>query len=102
MDKRPLLYDLFCCAGGCTKGYQRAGFRVVGIDKNPQPRYCGDGFIQMDAIEFLDRYLDGQYPNAEAFSASPPCQGYSVTESLSNHDHPMMIPEVRLWLRATG
>ncbi len=25
----PVLLDLFCCGGGATKGYQRAGFRVV-------------------------------------------------------------------------
>ncbi len=53
----PLLYDVYCGGGGATKGYQRAGFRVVGIDNKPQPRYCGDEFIQMDALEFLRRYL---------------------------------------------
>lgn len=26
---KPLLYDVFSGAGGATKGYQRAGFRVV-------------------------------------------------------------------------
>ena len=33
---KPRLLDLCCCAGGCTKGYQRAGFYVVGVDQNPQ------------------------------------------------------------------
>lgn len=29
---KPLLLDTFCKAGGCTKGDQRAGFYVVGVD----------------------------------------------------------------------
>lgn len=63
--------DLFCCAGGATKGLQRAGFHVTGIDIKPQPRYCGDAFHQADALEFP---LDGY----DFIWASPPCQGYSA------------------------
>ena len=29
---KPKLLDLFCGAGGATKGLQRAGFYVVGVD----------------------------------------------------------------------
>jgi len=71
---RPLLYDVYSGAGGAAKGYMNAGFRVVGIDNKPQPRYIGDGFIQMDALEFLERLAKGEFEQPDAIHASPPCQ----------------------------
>lgn len=73
MDK-PLLYDTFCGAGGATRGYQQAGFRVIGVDDKPQPRYCGDGFVQMDALDFLAQLALGEFEKPDAIHASPPCQ----------------------------
>ena len=32
VSSRPRLLDLFCAAGGCSVGYERAGFDVIGID----------------------------------------------------------------------
>ncbi len=68
---KPILLDLFCKAGGCTKGYQQAGFYVVGVDIESQPHYCGDEFIQADALDFMAR----NRRMFDAYSASPPCQG---------------------------
>jgi len=50
------LADLFCGAGGSARGYQIAGFYVVGVDNRPQPRYAGDEFVQADAMTYP---LDG-------------------------------------------
>lgn len=78
MDNRPRLLDLFCGAGGAAKGYQDAGFYVVGVDIKPQPRYHGDEFIQADAIEMLlHDGFDWVISNFDAVHASPPCQFYS-------------------------
>ena len=91
-----VLLDLFCGAGGATKGYQRAGFYVIGVDSQPQPRYCGDEFVQADALTFpLDR--------ADAIHASPPCQAYGNLRSLNPaKDYPRLIEPIRERLRAAG
>jgi DNA (cytosine-5)-methyltransferase 1 len=98
-----VLYDLYCKAGGCTKGYQEAGFEVWGVDIEPQPRYCGERFIQMDALGFIDRVVLDEYPMPDAWHASPPCQGYSrmlcVTGGTAK---PKMIAETRAALARTG
>lgn len=101
-SERPF-YDVFCGAGGATKGYKDAGFSyVIGIDNRPQPRYVGDKFIQMDALEFLQRYLDGEYPEACGFHSSPPCQGYSSMRHVTGKSYPDLIAPTRRALQATG
>jgi DNA (cytosine-5)-methyltransferase 1 len=110
---KPRLLDLFCCAGGCTKGYQRAGFEVVGVDIKPQPHYCGDAFILGDALGVMATLLSGGYvvdtngrkwylSDFDAFGASPPCQGYSNTQKLTGNKHPLLIEPMRNLLQATG
>ena len=113
---KPRLLDLFCGAGGATKGYQRAGFYVVGVDNRPQPNYCGDEFYQLDAMGLLDRLplgggilyrtIDSLRHELGSFAgihASPPCQGYSAANNIHGRtDHPLLIAETRRLLVATG
>lgn len=68
---KPRLLDLFCGAGGCARGYQRAGFHVVGVDLHPQPRYAGDEFHQADALTF-------PFDGFDAIHASPLCQSFTA------------------------
>jgi len=96
MDERIL--DLFCRAGGASVGYCRAGFGyIVGVDIEPQKRYPFE-FVQGDALEFLAEH--GQ--DFDVIHASPPCQVYSVTKSLTTKKHPDLVAKTRELLLEVG
>ena len=96
--KKPRLLDLFCKAGGATRGYQLAGYEVVGVDIEPQPNYIGDHFVQDDALKYVAKY--GRC--FAAIHASPPCQHYSRLNTKYRDIHPDLIAPVRKLLIATG
>ncbi len=97
--KKYRLLDLFCCAGGAAKGYQQAGFEVVGVDIDQQPNYPYK-FIQADALTLSPEFL----ATFDAIHASPPCQSYSdLAKRNGNADAwPRLIDPVRDMLIKTG
>ena len=88
---RPVLLDLFCCAGGAAVGYERAGFDVVGVDIRTQPRYPYR-FIQADVMSLTPEWVSA----FDAVHASPPCQAYSDLASRNpDRQYPELIEPTR-------
>jgi DNA (cytosine-5)-methyltransferase 1 len=95
---KPRLLDLFSGAGGAAMGYSRAGFDVVGVDIQRQPRYCGIEFVCADALDVLGTSFMDSF---DAIHASPPCQAYS-TATRDHSKHPDLYEPVRDLLEASG
>jgi DNA (cytosine-5)-methyltransferase 1 len=94
---KPRALDLFYKAGGTTKGLQRAGFHVTGVDIEPQPRYVGDEFICADALTF-------DLSGFDFIWASPKCQGYGQTRfviTCATREYEKQIESVRVRLQQT-
>jgi DNA (cytosine-5)-methyltransferase 1 len=116
--------DLFCGAGGCSEGYRRGGFEVIGVDSAPlQKQYIEpDNFYQLDVMEILDEWSwnGGHYHlppdqrdgplgaylyvrDFDLIHASAPCQGYSATKRFNpGIVYPKLIEPVRDALRRAG
>lgn len=101
------LLDLFCGAGGASKGYMNAGFEVVGCDISKQKRYIGNDFILMDATILMELLLAGaevqgyKLSDFDVIAASPPCQFASiVTPNKTKHRN--YIPKIREQLVASN
>lgn len=75
---RSRLLDLFCCQGGAAMGYHEAGFEVVGVDIDPQPRYPFE-FHQGDALAFLAAHGH----EFDVWHGSLPCHDHSALVSLA-------------------
>ena len=126
--RRRRLLDLFCCEGGASTGYARAGFEVFGVDlfkhRDERGRAVGPSrdrypfpSHQGDVLEVLRRLLAGDavvftHPDGtaerltladfDALAASPPCQAYSVTRHTHSNEHPMLVEPVRDLLVVSG
>ena len=77
----PVVLDLFCCAGGVSEGFRRAGASSVGVDKDEQPswvqRFGEENFFKGDALDrgLVQRLVRKHRPIA--MWASPPCEASS-------------------------
>ena len=102
-EVKPQLLDLFCGAGGCSVGYARAGFDVVGVDIADQPSYPYD-FRKGDALEMCEELVWAL--GVDAIHASPPCQAFSLASlyhGKANQDkHPDLVDATRRLLNETG
>ncbi|MEV8318011.1 SAM-dependent methyltransferase [Streptomyces sp. NPDC059900] len=89
--------DVFCCQGGASMGYYLAGYDVVGVDKEDQPRYPFP-FIQGDAIE----YILAHGHEYDLIAGSPPCQRYTNAQRIRGNTHPDLVGPTRAAMDATG
>ena len=112
---KPRALDLFCGAGGATRGLQMAGFHVTGVDIEPQPRYVGDEFYQQDALTFPLAYIydrhSGEYAHPDLYGyrdmghfgrrgydfiwASPVCKGWTRAKRIHGHKEWYPMGQVR-------
>lgn len=113
---QPRILDLYSCAGGAAQGYHDAGFKVYGVDIDPQPRYPF-AFFQDDVVKVMESLLLGMEVNFTApdgttewlglddfdvIHASPPCQTFSRTKTLHANDHPDLVEITRDLLIESG
>lgn len=93
---RPTLLDTFACEGIAGEGYQRAGFRTMGVDNDPaRLRYYPGQTWLGDAIAAINTVG----PAYDARHASPPCQWYTRGNAGKVTDWPQLIEPTREALR---
>jgi len=92
--------DLFCGAGGASKGIADAGFEVIGVDSADGLNYPYDYFCE-DAVDFMDMGLD----DFDFIWASPPCQAYSWSSACRRNegtDYQDLVEITRHYLKKSG
>ncbi|MGW7364637.1 DNA methylase [Streptomyces sp. NPDC054841] len=105
---RPLLLDVYSCAGGAGMGYHRAGFDVHGVDVADRPNYPFP-MHRGDALERLAALIaSGEIERYAFVHASPPCQDKCALTVGTNRsqgwgrDHVELVAPTRDLLDKTG
>lgn len=93
---KPRLLDAYCGAGGCSVGYARAGFEVVGVDLHPQKNYPFE-FHEGDALEFIVEHAH----EFDVLAGSPPCQDHMRTPH-KLHGTGWLLPATRAAFLESG
>lgn len=90
--------DLFCGAGGLSRGFQDAGFEVVlGVDfdepalKTFEANHNNSKAMKLDLfnhdnIKEIKKYLDERNINVDVLVGGPPCQGFSLAGKREEDD----------------
>lgn len=96
------IVDLYCKAGGASKGLHDAfpEAEIVGIDIEPQPNYPF-GFWHYD----VTKLTPSAFENVDFIWASPPCQSFTAYRRKGHgvgDGYPNLIPFTRDLLKATG
>lgn len=96
------LLDIFCGAGGASKGYRQAGFEVEGLDIKHGKRYP----FTYHRLDFNTLDVD-MLRGYDFIHASPPCQTFSITKNLRNAqgkstDKVDLLEPTRKLLQASG
>lgn len=104
---RPRLLDLYCGPGLAARGYHAAGWKVTGVDIEPQPHFPYT-FVWEGALGYLERLLYGLSKGTpipfEGIHASPPCFKFSSITAVSGQPESELdlIASTRELLRQTG
>ena len=103
-DRPPVVYDLFCCEGGMSRGFRDAGYEVYGFEINDkfQDYYITDPnphggrhpslmtFMNCDCNsdtfwhEMNTKGCYQELPIPDVINAGPPCQGHSRLGKISH------------------
>lgn len=90
MSKKYTVVDLFCGAGGLSKGFLDAGFNIVlGVDfdepalRTFEENHGGAKVMKLDLfnhdnIKEIKKYLDEKSIKLDVLVGGPPCQGFSL------------------------